>query len=511
MIAGIPVHWSNILETIGVTEITPATMEQLLTDHLKRFTPYLTRSESIGHFKAMVKGLLSDLERKSMEPISMNFEKSGEVRNIDNFMTRSPWDDKGMLKEYQKETLEFFSDRMSMITGDGCSFPKKGKMSAGVARQYCGRLGKVDNCQNSVMIGIATPEGYGLLDFELYMPIQWFGDDYKERRKKCCVPENLEFKTENVLLSEMINKAFSSGLFQGKYVGVDAAFGSDQDFLDSLPEALIYFADIRSNAKVFVGRPEMIIPEYKGRGPKPKLLTPSFEPRSVKDIAEDNSVPWEDVILGMGSKGPIIAKDKCVKVVESRGGKPGKDVWLYIRQLADGQTKYSLCNESMDATLDAVRTPALMRWSIEQCFRECKENLGMDHYEVRTWHGWRRHILLTLIAHLFVNKLRRKFSVKLDKPAGPAPVIEAPVKLNEYVDALVSVQNKQEIINPNIHLIPQRSQCVLTIGHVMTLIRSNIVKIGKVMDIIDQSMRCSAKAFKSFSAQAVSCLIEGIG
>ncbi|MDR1872616.1 MAG: IS701 family transposase [Deltaproteobacteria bacterium] len=444
MITEKPVHWNATLEDLRDMDLTQEIMEKTLADHLETYKPYLTRVELDKHFVAMIKGMLSDLERKSIEPICLTYEKEDEFRNLCNFMSRSPWDNEGMLEEYQIEILRFFDDPNSMITGVSCSFPKKGQMSVGVARQSCGPLGKVNNCQNSVMTGIVSPDGYGLLDYELYMPKKWFGDDFEEKREKCRVPEDLEFKKENEILSEMINKMVISKLFKGKYVGVDAAFGSDQVFLDSLPQGLIYFADIRSDVRVFVGRPEMAVPESPGKDPKPKLLSPSFGPRLAREIAEDESFPWENVVLGAGPKGPIIAKDKCLKVAEWRGETPGKDVWLYIRQLADGHIKYSLCNESMDATIDAIRKLASMRWSIEQCFEECKKSLGMDHYEVRSWMGWRRHILLTFIAHLFVNKLRRMVSLNLDSPAEPEPIIEDSVKDNEYLAGAINFKNNHD-------------------------------------------------------------------
>jgi SRSO17 transposase len=411
IIHGIPTYHQGILEDIGVSKLDPAAMEGLLADHLARYLRHLNRKELAAHFVAMIKGLLSDLERKSIEPISHAYAKPGQYRNMTNFMTKSVWDDAGMREEYREELGGLVFHPLGMITGDGCDFPKKGKMSCGVARQHCGPLGKVDSCQAGVMVGYAGQLGYGLADYELFMPEKWFGDDFAERREKCCVPKGLGFKTKNAMLSEMINGLRKMPGFQGKYVGVDAGFGNDYAFLDSLPPDLVYFADVHCDCHVFQSRPDTVPKEYKGRGRRPTKTVAAFPSRTVKDVIADDTSPWAEVVLGNGSQGPVVAKDKIVKVVEVRDRKPGKDVWLYARMLEDGKIKYSLCNESMDAGPSAVRAPALMRWSIEQCFEECKTHLGMDHYEVRTWHGWRRHILLTLIAHLFTIKLRRRFFV----------------------------------------------------------------------------------------------------
>jgi hypothetical protein len=360
------------------------------------------------------------------------------------------------------------------------------------------------------MVGYASSKGYGLVDFELFMPEKWFGSDFAEKREKCYVPLGLEFKTKNQILSEMIRKLRLSGLFKGNYLGLDSEFGSDHAFLDSLPKELIYFADVHNDCHVFLGRPELVTQAYAGRGRRPKGLAPSFPSLKVKDIIANDSTPWNDVVLGNGAKGPIIAKDKCLKVVESRDGKPGQDVWLYARMLEDGKIIYALCNKSMAATLEEIRTPALTRWSIEQCFKECKQYLGMDHYEVRTWHGWRRHILLTLIAHLFTIKLRHLFGIIPDSP-GPAPVVDNPVEARQYAEAAVRLQNNQEINQPKIHAYSNKPQYILTIGLLLKFINSMFVKIGKCYEYIEHELKSMYAAYESHAKGKVNKLIQTFG
>jgi hypothetical protein len=293
------------------------------------------------------------------------------------------------------------------------------------------------------------------------MPAKWFEKSYALKRVKCQVPEDVVFATENQLLLDLIIKASESGNLKAKYVGVDSSFGRDHDFLDALPKNLIYFADVPNNLLIFTSRPELIIPEHSGRGRKP-LLTTSFAPCSVKSLAEDSSIPWNDMVIGNGSQGPIIVKDKCIKVIEVRNNKPGKDVWLYIRMLDDGTVKYSLCNAPMNVDLSEIRKPALMRWSIEQCFRDCKQELGMGQYEVRKWQAWNRHILFAFIAYFFIAKLRRKFSINIDTP-GQIPFVGAPVSLQEYIVAIKQNDQGLPITHPNIEAYPIGPQEILTI------------------------------------------------
>jgi SRSO17 transposase len=210
----------------------------------------------------------------------------------------------------------------------------------------------------------------------------------------------------------MINKLFDSKLLEAKYVGVDSSFGRDHKFLESLPKELVYFADIPCNHLVFLEEPRMEVPEYSGRGKKPFIPRPSIDPVSVASIANNNENPWQTAVLGTGSKGPIVARDKCIKVFNSHKGLPTQQVWLYIREMEDGSIKYALCNESLDVSIDAIRKPALMRWSIEQCFKECKTYIGMDQSETRSWIGWRREILLSLIASQFYLKLKLELTTK---------------------------------------------------------------------------------------------------
>jgi hypothetical protein len=340
-------------------------MAYMLADHVEPFLPYLNRPELKPNFMTMLKGLLSDLPRKSIEPICLAYSTPNQHRNMTNFMTRSTCDDQEMLGEYQKRLSQAVFDPDGMNTGDGCDFPKKGNMSVGVARQPRSPLGKVENCQAGVMAGFTGAKGHGLVDYELYVPKNWFGVDFEDKREKCRVPDGLEFKTKNVILGDMINRVYDSDLFKGKNVGVDAAFGRDSDFLDSLPNGLIYFADIPNNQHVFPSRPD-VAPAYGGRGGPPKALVPSIPSIAVNKLMTDESVPWNRVTLDIGSKGPIVIWDKILRVVEIRDGMPAEEAWLYARRLEDGKIKYSLCNHSADATPEEIRVPALMRWSIEQ-------------------------------------------------------------------------------------------------------------------------------------------------
>jgi SRSO17 transposase len=502
MINGIPTWYPTILNTIGIKGDFTVQIKQLFASHLIRYMLFLGRKEHRGHFIAMLKGFLSDLDRKSIEPIAIAFEGPENVRNLTFFMGSSKWDDYGMHGEYQVDASLQLSHEGGMFTVDETGFKKKGKNSVGVSRQYSGQTGKVDNCQIGVMCGYVSPRGYGLIDYELYMPKQWFEGSHDELRKKCGVPSNLTFRTKGEIATEMIQKASATGLFKAKYVGADSIYGSDASFLDSLPEGLIYFADVKSDQRVFLTRPKLMTKPYSGLGRKPSKLLPEFKPCTVKEIAQMDDLPWNDVVLDIGAKGPVITKDKIFKVVEVRDGMPGKDVWLYIRKLSDGKLKYALCNAPADASVEDIRKLALMRWPIEQCFLECKEYLGMDHCETRSWIGWRRHMLLCYIAHLFIIKLRAEFDFTPQSP-GVGPHVDEPVTLDDYLEAAESMASNSEINRPNISLMPDRPQQILTIGLVQMLLSATFVKFGLWLKEIDYLLRTAAQAFDSHTRNAI--------
>ncbi|MDR1519300.1 MAG: DUF4338 domain-containing protein [Planctomycetota bacterium] len=416
---------SALLRSAGVERLDDAGFLRIFEDHFGPFRPFIGRKENFAHFVAAVFGLMSDRKRKNIKGLALSCLGPDEVRNLVNLFGKAKLDDRGMLEAHQKDFAASLSHPDGMITGDGCDFPKKGRNSAGVARQYCGRLGKAQNCQAGVALGYSSQLGHGLYDVNLYMPAEWFGPAHAKLRGECGVPEDLEYKGRSRMLSEMIRGAIHGGKLQARYVGLDLSFGGDPSLLDSIPECLVLFRDVPRNHLVFPGRPAMIAPEYGGRGRRPKEK-PEFPPRTVENVAADGATGWERGALDLGSKGAIAFEDKCVKVVEVRDGQPGQDVWLYARRLEDGPIKYALCGESMDATRDMVRKPALMRWSVERCLSECDSELGMDHYELRSWTAWKRHILFVLMARLFLTKLDRGLRAETDPDPKPAPAAVSP-------------------------------------------------------------------------------------
>lgn len=392
-------------------KISEAEITTQLQKYLETYKDCFVRSQQIKYFEAFEKGLLSNLDRKSIEPIALSFLGEKEVRGMQQFFTRSTGWEESVSNCYKEQLSQQISDKNGFLSVDESDFAKKGKDSAGVARQYCGRLGKRENCQAGVFISYATEKGIGIIDSKLYLPKAWFDDEYAQKRRDCNIPGEVTFKTKNEIAKEMINAAIKSQLFEVQCVGCDASFGSDHTFLDSLPETMHYFASVRENEYIFREMPQVVIPEnMSNKGGRFKHPRSVEQPVSIKTIIDDESIPWIKRPIAEGVKGPVIAEIKCLRCVscrkENRLFVPKSEIWVNIRKHEDGTIKYFVSNLPSNATILELDRLATARWSIEQCFQECKSYLGMTHYETRSYQAWHRHMLFVMIAQLFVTVLR---------------------------------------------------------------------------------------------------------
>ena len=401
-------------------------IEAMLREYLSDIDAVIGNRCQQAHMHVYVRGLLSDLERKSVEPIALSSLGERGVRPMQQFLTRSNMDDGRVIEAYQAGLARRINSENGMLSVDESDFEKKGKESVGVQRQYCGRLGKTENCQSGVFVGYAGEEGYGLVDRELYIPERWFSPEYAQRRERCRMAEDSRFESKNRMASRMIHKVLDEGHFHVKWIGCDSAFGCDHDFLDALPDTAWYFAAVKSSEQIYLHRPVMAVPEKTTTKGRPTVhVVPSQPQVTVRTVAEDKNIPWCQVILAEGAKGKIIAQVKAIRCVFCRASTkahnyppiPARDGWLYIRRYENGDIKYFLSNAPETIAMAELHEAATLRWPIEQCFEECKSFLGMGHYECRTLGGWRRHMLLVMLAHGFATSLR----LSLKKTVSPSP------------------------------------------------------------------------------------------
>ena len=408
-------EWSKeLFEEAGINEESVSGLPEKFSAHMDYYSPSFSRSAQQQNAEVYVKGLLSDLDRKSVEPIALLHGDEKMVRTMQQFLKDSPWDDKKMKGLYQSRVVGTYADPEGMLTVDGSDFPKKGSSSAGVARQYCGQTGKVDNCQAGVFIGFSGNKGYGLLDAGLYIPQKWFEDSHKHLWKGCDMEQGeIVFRTKNELAADMINGLDRAHPLPFRWVGCDSAFGRDADFRASLPEGAYLFADLPNTQLVYRERPVWAVPPRTSKyGRTPSAPMPSVPPVPITDIVMDGSIPWSEIVIAEGSKGPVRAKTKICRVIEHVDGKDCDECWLYIRQYANGEIRSSISNAPADIDTSELHKAATLRWPIEQSFEECKSHLGMKDYETRSYVAWHRHMLLVMVAHLFVLEVRFGFLKK---------------------------------------------------------------------------------------------------
>ncbi len=293
---------------------------------------------------------------------------------------------------------------------DGSDIPKKGNRSAGVARQYCGATGKVDNCQAGVFLAYSNSGGATLVDGDLYLPESWFTQEKKKLWKDCRIPESCAFWTKPQMALEMIGAIHARGQLPVKWILADEGFSRDSSFLDGIPKDYFYFCEVPSDTRIWLARPQT--QEYIPRGgtaPRVRIKKGELQPKQVSQILDCPDLKWEIRTLKEGAKGPLVSRIARMRVVEVRNGLPGEDVWLFLRRNPEtDEVKFFLSNAPENTSLDEMSEVSVARWPIETCFQEAKGQLGMDQYEVRSYTGWQHHMTLIMLAHHFLIQVRHR-------------------------------------------------------------------------------------------------------
>lgn len=394
-------------ELLEECEVAAEVFEEVmprLERFLEPFVESLVRKEQVEHARTFVQGLLSDLERKNTESIAYRFGQ--ERMPLQWFLGVSDWDDRAMRAELARQVGQTLGEPEGVIVFDPSGFPKSGKSSVGVARQWCGRLGKVDNCQVAVYMGYASGREHALVDLRLYLPKEWTTD--RNRCAKAGIPKDARYRTRHELCLEMLSD--HGEVLPHQWIAGDDEMGRPYWFrkrLDGLGER--YLLAVPSNT--LIRDLEADPPEYRGRGPRPKRPWTRVD----KWIAAQDEAGWTEIDVRDGEKGPLI-----VEVLKRRvAGRTGKkqeghqEVLVVIRcKDRDDQsvvkTDYYLSNAPAETELAEFARVAKAEHRIEECIQRAKSEAGLADYEVRNWKGWHHHQTLSLIATWFlVTEARR--------------------------------------------------------------------------------------------------------
>jgi len=385
----------------------------------EQFYDCFQRSESRQHFLRYMTGQFSELERKSIEPIALAV-KDGKVRAMQRFISDAPWDDDKISTKYRSMVNDDFGSLYGALIFDETGFVKKGDDSIGVSRQYCGTIGKVDNCQVGVFAGYVSENGYAMVNKRLFIPEKWFTDAYRPRREKCNLPRHTAFRTKPQLAAEMLCELADEQLLPFKYILADSIYGMSPEFIkaaEQFPDKT-YLVSITKSTLCWLKRPMTITKKYQWGGKtreKTMIADSESKPISVEELGKNiNDYFWYRRQVSEGTKGPIIYEFTRRRIVLSDDGMPTDAVWLLIRRSIgkDPQYAYYISNASSSTRLKTLVWLSGLRWAIEQCFEETKTELGMDHYEVRKFTGWHHHILTCMLAHFFLWHLKIRLGKK---------------------------------------------------------------------------------------------------
>lgn len=396
-------------------ELHPATVracQERLTPFLQRYLPLFYRIEQRDHARVVIEGKLSGLERKTSEPIA---RRAGEKRKpIQVFVGAGAWDDEAVMRGLRDHVSEAIGDPDGILIVDGSAFVKKGEDSCGVKRQWCGRLGKVENCQVGVFLAYATAHGHAPLDRQLFLPEDWAND--AARRTQCHVPDTVGFAEKWRIAQALIERSGKD--VPHRWVVADDEFGRVSAWRAWLRfKRKLYVLDVPSNT---------LVRDLSARGNNG--ARPKFETAHAW-AARQPARRWQTITIRAGEKGPlrVQALDALVQTKDEDGCVGPVERLLVTRTLdVKPDQAYALSN-AKHMPLQKVVQVGSERHRIEEVFQQGKGEVGLGHYEVRSWVGWHHHMTLSLMALWFLVLEQRRVGGKNSghhNPAGAADLHE---------------------------------------------------------------------------------------
>lgn len=385
---------------------------QAYIEHLSGVIGHADRREPLA---AYCTGLLLPGERKSVEPMAARIapgEVGAKHQSLHHFVAKAPWDEAGLLAAMRDYVLPKMEQRAPVRAWiiDDTGIPKKGRHSVGVARQYCGELGKQDNCQVAVTLSVASDHASLPVAFRLYLPEPWAKDE--ERRGKAGVPTDVAFQTKPQIALDQIRQAIADRVPEG-IVLADAGYGNDTAFRSGLTElGLRYVVGVQGSTSVWTpGTEPLPAKSWSGTGRKPKLLRRDKTARPAKLSELARGLPanaWQMVHWREGTRGALASRFAALRARPSHRdywrAEPWPEEWLLI-EWPEGETeptRYWLSTLPADTPIAILVDTAKLRWRIERDFQDLKQEIGLDHYEGRGWRGFHHHAALSIAAYGFL-------------------------------------------------------------------------------------------------------------
>lgn len=388
-----------------------------LEGYLAEFSDCFGRCDTESYLEVYVEGQNSDLQRKSAEPIAL---RAGVVpRSLQVFLGSASWDEERMIDRVQEIVARDHGHAYAIGSVDETGSPKKGDQTACVQRQWNGNRGKVDNCVVSVHLGYTVGQFHSLLDGDLFLPKSWAND--RARRTRAGIPDDVTHRSKPQIALAQIRRALRNGIRVSAWT-CDEHYGQSYAFLDGL-DALgqSYVAEVPCDFHGWAVPPKILYratPQdmrEKGRTRRyPRLAKTAARTSEVRNLL--NHSPsftdqlWLPIHIKDGEKGPLVREVKVIEFRMQRDGLPTRPHWLIAARNPQepDDLKFFVSNAPAGAPLEWLVYVAYSRWPIEQCFKEEKDELGFDHFEVRGWRSIHRHMALTQVSHLYLNKMREQ-------------------------------------------------------------------------------------------------------
>ncbi len=392
----------------GVKAADLAEQRAALVEFAEQVYAPLVRCDQRAKAEQYVRGLLLEGRRKSIQPMAARLP-DGDEQGLQQFITDSPWDDEPVRRRLARQMTVEIEPEGWVI--DDTALPKDGRWSPGVARQYCGALGKIANCQVIVSVNAVTDRASCPLDWRLFLPQEWDAD--AERRNKAKIPDEVRHREKWRLALDMLDELLWWGL-EPKVVQADGGYGDITAFRVALEEReLQYVVQVKGTTLARPANAAPVTPDYRGRGRPPKLRYP-HNPSSLRALVlaagpdAARPVTWRE-----GGRGPLTSRFVALRVRPANDAHRQDDGvlperWLLAEWPAgkDEPVKYWLSNLPADTPLARLVQLAKIRWRVEHDYRELKQCLGLDHYEGRTYRGLQHHLTCVTVAHAFLTCCR---------------------------------------------------------------------------------------------------------
>ncbi len=391
-----------------------------LTRFLNRFGDCFARRDTCARFPVYIQGQLSELPAKSCEPMAL--AAGVAPRTLQEFLAHYCWDENRMRDKLQEIVIREHGGPNSIGIIDETSDVKKGDKTPGVQRQWCGTVGKQENCMVTVHLGYATGDFHCLIDGELFLPESWSDD--RERCRGAGIPDEMVYRPKWQIALELYDRALENGV-SFDWLTVDEGYGSKPLYLQGLGERRqLFVAEVPVTFSCWTRAPNVTSRPYRksnrGRSRKaPRLTADSRPPSSVRDLLDYSpslrDQPWVRYHVKDGEKGPLVWEAKHTRVtMKDDRGLPGMRLHLIVvrNALDHEEVKFFVSNASADVNVETLLLVAFSRWRVERCFQDQKQEIGLDQWEGRHYLGLKRHLILSCVSYLFLARSREQLRGK---------------------------------------------------------------------------------------------------